>query len=90
MRWMNKIILTCLSATHLSSIKDLKKLKRKERFQLKIHLMLCNHCREFDHQSFKVEEAMQKFLFDPNLLSDESLSEEKKSNLQKSLNQDIN
>jgi hypothetical protein len=84
---MYKIMLTCKQATFFSSIKNFKKLKFIQRFQLKLHFMLCKSCHEFDHQSQIIDESLAGFHQNSNLQSEETLSKEKTLQIKETVNQ---
>jgi hypothetical protein len=84
---MQKIMLTCKKATFFSSIKNFKKLNAVQRFQLMLHLLVCPQCKEFDEQSNAIDKTIQKFSSLNNLKTEEKLSEEKISDIQKTVNQ---
>ena len=86
---MYKIMLTCKQATFLSSIRSFQKLKFVHRIQLKLHFMACKTCHDFDHQSQIIDRSMVNFYQNTNFQSEESLSEEKISQIKETVNQHI-
>ncbi|MCF6357433.1 MAG: hypothetical protein L3J54_06450 [Draconibacterium sp.] len=86
---MYKIMLTCKQATFYSSVKSFKKLKLVHRIQLKLHLSMCKSCHEFDHQNQIIDKSMTDFYKGKHLHSEETLSEEKKSQIKITVNQYI-
>jgi len=56
---MDKIMLDCRQATLLVSKKLDGKLKLTEKIRLKLHLMNCNFCYNFDIQSEKIDEIIK-------------------------------
>ena len=80
-------MLTCKQTTFFSSIKSFKKLRFIQRFQLKLHFMLCKSCHEFDHQSQIIDQTLVDFQQDNNLKSEEKLSKEKTLQLKELVNQ---
>lgn len=90
MKLMQIIILSCKKATFYSSIKNFKKLKLINRLQLKLHLILCKDCYEFDHQSQIIDQSLVDFHKNYKLQSEESLSKEKIIQIKSVVNQQIN
>ncbi len=86
---MYKIMLTCKQATFYSSIKSLSRISIVRRIQLKMHLMMCKSCHEFDHQSQIIDQSMVDFNQNEDLQSEEGLSKEKISIIKKAVNQHI-
>lgn len=86
---MYKIMLTCKQATFYSSIKSMYKLPIVRRIQLKMHLMMCEDCHEFNHQSQIIDQSMVDFNKNETLQSEEKLSKEKISTIKKAVNQHI-
>ncbi|MFW6310456.1 MAG: zf-HC2 domain-containing protein [Prolixibacteraceae bacterium] len=86
---MNKIMLTCRKATFYSSVKNYKKLSRREHIQLNAHLMMCPHCRRFNKQSELIDKNISRFLINGRQ-SEEQLSEEKKSEIKNTVNHYLN
>jgi hypothetical protein len=86
---MYKIMLTCKQATFYSSIKSFQQLKLVRRIQLKMHLLMCKNCHEFDHQSQIIDHSMSDIFNTAKLKVDEKLSDEKISQLKKAVNQQI-
>ncbi len=87
---MYKIMLTCKQATFYSSIRSFKKLSFVQSIQLKLHLMMCKSCHEFDHQNKIIDQSLTDFIKNDHLISEESLSEEKKSQIESVVKQRIN
>ena len=83
-KMMNKIMLTCRKATFYSSIRNYAKLGRRQRIQLNAHLMMCPHCRRFNKQSELIDKNISRFSLNGKL-SEEHLSEERKSEIKKSM-----
>jgi len=86
---MQKIMLTCKKATFFSSIKNFKKLNAVQRFQLMLHLMVCPQCREFDIQSDAIDKSIEQLHTPGNNNTEIHLSEEKKSGLQETVEQQL-
>lgn len=86
---MYKIMLTCKLATLYSSIKNFQKLPIVRRIQLKMHLMMCKNCHEFDHQSNIIDKSLLNFHQNDTLQSEETLSNEKIELLKDLINQNI-
>ncbi len=55
-----KIMINCKEATFLYSKSLETKLHFANKFRLKIHLMMCKHCRHFSHQVKEIETIVQK------------------------------
>ncbi len=87
---MAKIMLSCVQATKLSAVKNYRKLGFVEKMQLKMHLFVCSNCKAFHKQGHQIEEAVHQFLFDEKYLSEKHLSEEKKSKIQNTVDQELN
>lgn len=62
MKVMTKIMLSCKKATELVERKQDSKLSFKEGFQLKLHLLVCKTCSEYEKQSKLINKALDKFL----------------------------
>lgn len=86
---MSKIMLTCKKATFYSSIKNYEKLSRRHRIQLNAHLMMCAHCRRFSRQSDLIDKNISRFSLNGRQ-TEENLSEEKKSEIKNTINQNLN
>jgi hypothetical protein len=52
---MHILALSCLKATELVEKRTHLKLGFKERFQLKVHLMICGACKRYEKQSAFIE-----------------------------------
>lgn len=83
-------MLTCKQATFYSSIKSFKKLSVVHSIQLKLHLMMCKSCHDFDHQTRVIDKSLVDFIKNEQLTSNPSLSDEKKSQIKAAVNQHIN
>ncbi len=86
---MQKIMLSCKQATFFSSVKNYRKLNVMNRIQLKLHLMACKNCYEYDRQSQIIDKKLSDFQNNNQLLSEEKLSAEKISLIKTSVNQHI-
>lgn len=53
-------MISCKTATQIIVKKELKKATFKERFDLFVHLLLCEVCRLFEQQSKKIDELIAK------------------------------
>lgn len=82
-------MLTCKQATFYSSIKSIQKLNLVHLIQLKLHLMACKDCHEFDHQSQIIDQVLISFYHNNKLQSEESLSQEKITELKDLINQQV-
>ena len=82
-------MLTCKKATFYSSIKRFQKLSFVHRIQLKMHLMMCKDCHEFDHQSQIIDQSMVDFNQNGTFQSEEKLSKGKISTIKTTVNQHI-
>ncbi len=86
---MYKIMLTCKQATFYSSIKSFQQLPFVRRMQLKMHLMMCKNCHEFDHQSQIIDQTITEIQKNETLQSEEKLSAANISNLKNTVNQQL-
>ena len=84
---MYKIVLTCKQATYYSAVKSFRKLPFVRSMQLKIHMMMCKNCHEFDHQSQVIDQSLADLHQNLQLQSEEVLSKEKKSQIKSTVNQ---
>lgn len=84
---MDKIMLSCKQATFFSSIKNYKKLKWMQKVQLRMHLLMCRNCKEFDRQSQIIDDSMAEIQKEGHLQSEEMLTKEKKIQLNSTVNQ---
>lgn len=82
-------MLTCKQATFYSSIRSFQQLKLVRRIQLKMHLLMCKNCHDFDHQSQIIDQSMSDIFDTTNLMVDEKLSKEKISELKDAVNQQL-
>jgi len=82
-------MLTCKQATFYSAIKSFQKLPFVRRIQLKMHLMMCENCHEFDHQSKIIDKTLVDIHQNETLQSEEKLSEANISNIKKAVNQQL-
>jgi hypothetical protein len=90
MRLMDKIMLSCKQATFFSSVKNYKKLKVMQKIQLRMHLSMCQGCKEFDRQSQIIDDSMAEIQKEGYLQSEETLAKEKKSQIKSTINQHLN
>jgi hypothetical protein len=60
MKGMNKIMLSCDTATYLITRSEYEKLSCINRMQLKMHLAGCKYCRRFAEQSKYISEQLKK------------------------------
>jgi len=58
-RIMNILFLSCLKATELIEKKLHFSLSRKERYQLKMHKMMCNACRQYENHSYFIDKNLE-------------------------------
>jgi hypothetical protein len=84
---MEKIMLTCRESTFYSAVKGSRKLKLIESVQHRLHMMVCKPCRQFDIHSQQIDHSIHDFLFNEELISEENLSKEKKSQIENTVNQ---
>lgn len=54
-------MLSCKQATHIMSQQQDRTLSWRERLNLKMHLLLCSGCRQFDRQMDLIRQAMRRF-----------------------------
>ena len=57
---MNKIMLSCDTATYLITRNEFERLSCLKRMQLKMHLAGCKYCRRFAEQSKYISEQITK------------------------------
>lgn len=86
---MQKIMLSCEQATFFSSVKNYRKLNLLNRIQLKLHLMVCKNCFEFDRQSQIIDDFIVDLQTNSEMLTVENLSNEKITGMKDLVNQVI-
>jgi len=64
-RLMNRLFLSCLKATELLEKRLHFSLNMKERYQLKMHKMMCDACRRYDRQNIFIENHLKYRNFVP-------------------------
>ena len=89
MKLMHIMLLSCKQATFYISIKNYKNLTVIRKMQLKLHLLMCANCRAFKEQNELIDKGVDTYN-DPQLLAEEKLSDQKKSQLKLTVNQSIN
>lgn len=57
-----KILKTCKEVSELLSQSQERPLRPGEKFQLKLHLLMCDGCRNFGRQLDFIRAAMQRYL----------------------------
>lgn len=62
MKEKDGMMISCKRATELVEIQFEKKLSFKQRFQLKLHLILCKVCDIYANQSTKLNQMILKFV----------------------------
>jgi len=62
-RIMNILFLSCLKATELIEKKLHFSLSRKENYQLKMHKMMCNACRQYENHSYFIDKNLENSHF---------------------------
>lgn len=82
---MDKILLSCKEATRLITLRSYRKLKFRERLQVKMHTTMCHPCRKFGNQSKYIDHAVEHLVKQFHQVSEEELSSEVKSELQKEI-----
>ena len=85
---MNMLMLSCEEATFLISVKSFKKLKFKERLQLRMHLLACIYCERFDKQNTAIDHGLNELLKGGHSHS-QCMSDEKKESIQRALDQSL-
>ncbi len=85
---MNFLMLSCEDASLLISIKKYRKLKLRERLQLRMHLLACVYCRRFDEHNSLIDHGVSELLNDGHSHS-KRLPEEKKEAIQRAVDQSI-
>jgi len=58
-RIMRILFLSCLKATELIEKKLHFSLSSKEKYQLKMHKMMCNACRQYENHSYFIDENLK-------------------------------
>jgi len=61
---MNKLMLSCEKATTLIEMKSVDGLSFSLNLQLKMHTAMCGACRQYQHQSVFINNAIKKHLSD--------------------------
>jgi len=56
---MNKLSLSCLKATELLEKKIHVRLSTREKYQLKVHKMMCDACRRYERQNLFIENHLK-------------------------------
>ena len=56
---MRILFLSCLKATELIEKKLHFSLSRKEKYQLKMHKMMCNACRQYESHTFFIDNNLK-------------------------------
>jgi hypothetical protein len=73
-RIMRILLLSCLKATELIEKKLHFSLSRKEKYQLKMHKIMCNACRQYEvHTSFIEDKIKNRHLIKPGEVDVEQL-----------------
>lgn len=80
------IIRNCKEATLLALQKEERKLTFKEQLKLKMHLMYCDACKQFIHQSAIINKAMQQAKDALMKHPPQKLSEASKAKIQQQIN----
>jgi len=62
-RIMNILFLSCLKATELIEKKLHFSLSRKENYQLKMHKMMCNACKQYENHSYFIDKNLENYHF---------------------------
>lgn len=78
---MNKIMLTCLQATKLTTQRSFRNLSIMEKLQLKMHHSVCHACRKFDSQNIYIDHAVKNHFSIIENKSELKLSDERKNNI---------
>ena len=58
-RIMRILFLSCLKATELIEKKLHFSLSSKEKYQLKMHKMMCNACRQYEDHSYFIDKTLK-------------------------------
>lgn len=80
-------MLTCKQATHLVSERLDRKLSRRERFALRLHVWLCNNCRRFERQINYIRQAVKRGGREGHIPTDKSLAPDSMDRIRKALQQ---
>lgn len=81
MTLMDKMFLSCKDATYYISVKKFKPMGSLRKLQLKIHLMMCKHCYQFNKQNELIDKGLINFSEQQTKIAQNELSSEKKSEL---------
>lgn len=73
------LMISCKEATFLMAKKEEGKLTLVERLKLSVHTSMCSICKNFEEQTAHIAKESR------HVLADESLSEEAKENIEKTL-----
>lgn len=79
-------IRNCKAATLLALQKEERKLTFKEQLKLKLHLMYCDACKQFIHQSAIINKVMQQAKEAMTKHPPQQISEARKAIIQQQLN----
>ena len=72
---MNKLLLSCRTATALMEKKHREKISLLENIQLAMHVTLCSACRNYQKQSALLEEFLRKNRLPPEVKDIEKQTE---------------
>jgi len=64
-RIMRILFLSCLKATELIEKKLHFSLSNREKYQLKMHKMMCNACRQYENHSYFIDNNLKHNQFIP-------------------------
>ncbi len=80
MKFLNKIMITCIKATELIEKRQIQSLSFGEWFRLKLHVALCEACEAYKQQSKTIERAINLWFNKADQRSPQ-LSQEKKNKI---------
>lgn len=78
-------MLTCKQATHLLSQRLDRKLSRRERLALRLHVWICRNCRRFERQLHFIRHALHRGMQEQQLPVDKPLPQEGKDRIRQAL-----
>ena len=88
---MNLMVLSCLKATFLLEKREEEPLSIMEKFQLKLHLKICDKCANYSQQSHSINMALkQKAVLTKDNIASLKLSEPVKTRIQHAVSSNVN
>lgn len=80
-------MLSCKQASQLASEQHDRRLNRRERIGLYIHLWICKNCRRFERQLTFLRQTLQRGVREGNIPLDKTLPPESKARIREQLHQ---